>query len=179
VHQLFVLHRFYQTPAGASVWIDALAGLGRRLMPCRCRQRWMALRDSLGFRQRFITSTMSSSGRSRRVRSSRTSASSSGESEMASGLGREVRSWVVLRPRQRRTVLRLTPELGGQFGLRGGAGLDIGAGLGRGGGVGVQGQAHEANRSRMCSTLRLTPTPLSQPCETKHASGDMLLRPMH
>jgi cytochrome P450 len=30
VHQLFVLHRFYQTPAEASVWIDALAQPNRR-----------------------------------------------------------------------------------------------------------------------------------------------------
>jgi hypothetical protein len=69
----------------------------------------MALRDSLGFTQRRITSTMSSSGRSSRLRSSHTSVSSSAESELSMRFGLELWSLVVCRPRQRRMVVSLTP----------------------------------------------------------------------
>ena len=50
-----------------------LSGLGRALIPWRCRQRWMALRDSSALTHRCITSTMSSSGNCSDVRSSQTS----------------------------------------------------------------------------------------------------------
>src|SRR3712207_958594 len=47
-------------PTGASSKrpLSGLAGGVRLLMPCRCRQRWMALRDSFAFTQRCMASTM-------------------------------------------------------------------------------------------------------------------------
>jgi len=70
----------------------------------------MALRDSLALPQRRITSVMSSSGKCSLVRSSQTSASSIAERLIANVFGTCDRSATVVRPRQRRTVVSLTPS---------------------------------------------------------------------
>ena len=62
-------------------------------------------------------------------------------------------------------------KLGNQFGGGGRAGLDVGPNLGRGGGVGVQIHAHDARRSMMKDTPRLTPIPLAQSSGTQHEGG--------
>jgi hypothetical protein len=59
-------------------------------------------------------------------------------------------------------------KLGNQVSHRCGAGLDVGAHFRRSGCVGVQVQAHEARRSVMYDTPRLTPIPFSQSRETEH-----------
>ena len=87
-----------------------LSGLGRALMPWRCRQRWMALRDSLALMQRCITSTMSSSGNCSEIRSSQTNRSSIAVRLVCRTFGVCGRSATVLRPRQRRIVVSLTPS---------------------------------------------------------------------
>ena len=61
-------------------------------------------------------------------------------------------------------------KLGNQFGRGGRAGLDVGPNLGRGG-VGVQIHAHDARRSMMKDTPRLTPIPLAQSSGTQHEGG--------
>ena len=83
-------------------------------------------------------STMSSSGRSRLVRSSQTSSSSMAVREMLIRFGRCERSWVGGAASPAVDGLRVHAELDGQFRHRGGAGLDVGPDFGRGGGVGVQ-----------------------------------------
>ena len=87
-----------------------LSGLGRALMPWRCRQRWMALRDRLALTHRRSTSTMSSSGNCSEIRSSQTNRSSIAVRLVCRTFGVCGRSATVLRPRQRRIVVSLTPS---------------------------------------------------------------------
>mgnify|MGYP006908065228 FL=1 len=87
-----------------------LSGFGLWFRPCRFRQRWIALRDSLQLTQRRITSTISSSGNCSRVRSSQTSASSISERLVVSFFGVCERSLTVVRVRHRRIVVWLTPS---------------------------------------------------------------------
>ena len=70
----------------------------------------MALRDSLALTQRRITSVTSSSGNCSLVRSSQTSASSIAERLIDSIFGTCERSATVVRSRQRRIVVSLTPS---------------------------------------------------------------------
>ena len=70
----------------------------------------MALRESEPLTQRRITSTMSSSGNRSLVRSSQTRLSSIGEKLVCNVLGRCEWSFTVVRPRQRRIVVSLTPS---------------------------------------------------------------------
>ena len=87
-----------------------LSGCGRLLRPWRLRQRCIALRESLALTQRRITSVMSSSGNCSLVRSSQTSASSSADRLVVKVLGACERSLMVVRSRQRRIVVSLTPS---------------------------------------------------------------------
>ena len=70
----------------------------------------MALRESFALTHRRITSTISSSGNCSVVRSSQTSVSSIAERLVVSVFGRCERSRTVVRPRQRRIVVSLTPS---------------------------------------------------------------------
>jgi hypothetical protein len=70
----------------------------------------MALRDSFSLTQRRITSTISSSGNCSDVRNSQTSASSMADRLVISLCGRCERSPTVVRLRQRRIVVSLTPS---------------------------------------------------------------------
>jgi hypothetical protein len=70
----------------------------------------MALRDSSALTQRRITSTMSSNGNCSDVRSSQTNVSSMADRLVVNLFGRCERSPTVLRPRQRRIVVSLTPS---------------------------------------------------------------------
>jgi hypothetical protein len=70
----------------------------------------MALRESLSLTHRRITSTTSSSGNCSLVRSSQTSVSSMGEKLVCNVLGVCEWSRTVVRPRQRRIVVSLTPS---------------------------------------------------------------------
>jgi hypothetical protein len=70
----------------------------------------MALRESSALTQRRITSVMSSSGNCSFVRSSQTSASSSADRLVVNLMGTCERSVTVVRPRQRRIVVSLTPR---------------------------------------------------------------------
>jgi hypothetical protein len=70
----------------------------------------MALRESFALTQRRITSTISSNGNCSDVRSSQTSVSSMIDRLVVSLFGRCERSPTVVRPRQRRIVVSLTPS---------------------------------------------------------------------
>jgi hypothetical protein len=70
----------------------------------------MALRESLPLTQRRITSTTSSSGNCSSVRSSHTSACSIADRLVCNLFGVCERSLTVVRPRQRRIVVSLTPS---------------------------------------------------------------------
>jgi hypothetical protein len=103
----------WMNPAGASVWkaaAGALAGARRAEMPCRCKQRWMALRDSAGLTQRRIASVMSSSGKARLRRSSTIRASSQSVIIVASRCGRVERSRSSVRAFHRATVRLWMPS---------------------------------------------------------------------
>jgi len=98
------------TSVGSKTPISGLAAGGLRLMPRRTRQRWIALRDSSGLTQRFMTSVRSSSDSQSRRRSSPTSSSSTGDKLICRLCGVCERSSTVVRFCQRRTVLSLTPS---------------------------------------------------------------------
>ena len=70
----------------------------------------MALRESLSLTQRRITSTMSSSGNCSWMRSSQISVSSIAEKLVCNLFGVCEWSLTVVRARQRRTVVSLTPS---------------------------------------------------------------------
>jgi transposase len=98
---------------GTSVWkrtAGAFCGVRRAERPCRCRQRWMPLRDSLGLRQRRMASRMSSSGRARPRRSATIKPSSHAVIVVASRCGRVERSATSWQPFQRATVRLWRPS---------------------------------------------------------------------
>ena len=111
-------------------------------MPCRCKQRWMALRDSAGLTQRRIASTMSSSGKARLRRSSTIRASSQCVRDVSSRCGRVERSGA-------RDGPSTAPQSGCGCRARGPARrwcaalLDIGAGARSRGGIGVELEIHQ------------------------------------
>jgi hypothetical protein len=85
--------------------------LGRREMPCRTRQRWRALRVSLGMLLSRRQPRTSSSGRSvRRLNSTTTAPSASVRTVLRGRLGPIGASVTVVRPRHLATVLGFSPQ---------------------------------------------------------------------
>ena len=100
-------------PAGRSVWKargGGAASFGRVATPSRLKQRNSAEREMSARTQRRITSRQSSSDSPTVVRSSAAIASSAGSKRVVERRGREGRSAVSARARQRRTVVSLTPS---------------------------------------------------------------------
>ena len=98
------------TPAVSKTPTWGLSGFGLLLSPWRTRQRWTALREIPALTQRRITSVMSSSASSTWLRSSQISLSSTRDSVVVRLFGACERSSTVVRPRQRRIVVSLTPS---------------------------------------------------------------------